>query len=186
MIELIKKQALNDNIPIVMDESLKFITDYIKLNNVKSILEIGTAIGYSAISFAMIGPNVDTIERNTELYNQAVINVNKTNLNSKVKLIYADALKYDKLNNIYDLIFIDGAKAQYTNFFNKYEKHLNKNGVIICDNLNFHNLDIKKVSRSTRQLITKINKFKVFLKENDQFETKFYEIGDGMSVSKRR
>lgn len=186
MIYDIKRYAIEKNIPIIMDAALSFIKDHIMLNNVESILEIGSAIGYSAISFAMIGPNVDTIERDIDLYNKAVDNVSLMRLGNRINLIYADALTYENITKKYDLIFIDAAKAQYINFFNKYQDNLANNGIIICDNLNFHNLDINTVSRSTRQLITKINNFKEFLKNHEEYETIFYDIADGMSVSMKK
>lgn len=185
MINVIKKEALNSKVPIIQDEALDFIIDYIKLNNVKSILEIGTAVGYSAISFAMQGPNVCSIERDKDMYEKALLNVKQSNMASKINLIKDDALTYDGIKDKYDLIFIDAAKSQYINFFNKYSKYLKDDGVIICDNINFHNLDVNKVSRSTRQLIRKINDFKDFLKNNPDFKTEFYNVGDGMSVSKK-
>lgn len=182
----IKLQAKNENVPIITDEGLSFILDKIKELNIKKVLEIGTAIAYSAISFAMNGCTVLTIERNPLMYEKAISNIKEYNLEDKIDALFADALEFelDKKSK-FDLIFIDAAKAQYEKFFNKYQENLNENGVIICDNLNFHNLDINKVSRSTRQLIGKIERFKEFLKNNPNYETTFYNLGDGMSVSKK-
>lgn len=181
----IKEKAVKDNVPIIMDEGLDFIAKKIKEYNVKSILEIGTAVAYSAISFAALGCFVVSIERNTLMYEEAVKNVKETNTKELVNLVFFDALLYET-DKKFDLIFIDAAKAQYEKFFNKYKKNLNEKGIIICDNLNFHNLNINEVSRSTRQLIQKINKFKEFLSNNDEFATTFFNIGDGMSVSIRK
>lgn len=179
----IKNYALENDVPIITDEGLNFISNKIQENNIKTVLEIGTAIGYSAISFTMNGCTVTSIERNEKMYNLAVENVAKLDLKDKVNLIFDDALLTNKVEGKYDLIFIDAAKAQYEKFFNKYKEHLSENGLIICDNLNFHNLDITKVSRSTRQLIGKINRFKEFLTNNSEYETTFFDVGDGMSVS---
>lgn len=179
----IKEYASIHNVPIVTDEGLEFILSQIKTLNIKKVLEIGTAIGYSAISFTMNGCSVTTIERNNDMFKTAINNVNELGLQEQITLINGDALLIDDLNEEFDMIFIDAAKAQYEKFFNKYKKNLSNNGIIITDNLNFHNLDVTKVSRSTRQLIGKINKFKDFLENNKEFNTKFYDIGDGMSVS---
>lgn len=181
----IKTYAINNNVPIIMDEGLEFIINEIKKRNIKKVLEIGTAIGYSAISFAMEGCFVVSIERDLSMYNEAINNISRMELNNKIQVIHADALTYEINDEKFDLIFIDAAKAQYEKFFNKYSKNLNNNGIIICDNLNFHNLDINKVSRSTKALIKKINNFKTFLINNQHYKTNFYNVGDGMSVSEK-
>jgi predicted O-methyltransferase YrrM len=81
------------------------------------------------------------------------------------------------------MIFIDAAKAQYQKFFNKFVPYLKKGGVVICDNLNFHHLNPSLVNRNTRQLIRKINEFKVFLEQHQDYKTTFFDIGDGMSIT---
>ncbi|HKL95638.1 MAG TPA: O-methyltransferase [Haploplasma sp.] len=183
MTSKIKDFALKNDVPIINDEGLAFIINKIKQYNIKTILEIGTAIGYSAISFTMNGASVTSVERNDLMHELAVKHVNELALNDKITLIHDDALTTELVTGKFDLIFIDAAKAQYEKFFNKYEKHLNEGGIIICDNLNFHNLDITKVSRNTRQLLGKIDRFKEFLRNNEHFSTTFYDDGDGMSVS---
>lgn len=189
MFDSLKVFAKTNNVPIICDEGLNFITNLIIENNVKSILEIGSAIGYSALSFSMHGCKIDTIERNEEMFNYAKENISKFKKEKDIFIINKDALEVEDKDlrlMSYDLIFIDAAKAQYERFFKKYEEYLNKNGVIVTDNLNFHNLDINKVSRHTRQLIRKLNSFKEFLINNKKYETNIYDIGDGISVSKRK
>ena len=185
-IENLKKEASEQRVPIICDEGLAFLLDTIKANNVKTVLEIGTAVGYSAINMALMVDRVDTFERDEMMISQAKSNIANFNLEHKITLISADALLFDGDLQNYDLIFIDAAKAQYEKFFTKYAKNLNKSGVIVCDNLNFHNLKESEVSRQTRQLLRKINKFREFLKENIEYETTFFNVGDGMSISKRR
>lgn len=180
----LKKEAILKDIPIITDETLEFIVELIKTNNVKTILEIGSAIGYSSIMFSSYVDTITTIERNEDLAKEAISNIKKHNLENKIEVIFADALTAT-ITDKYDMIFIDGAKAQYKKFFEKYQDNLNENGIIICDNLNFHNLDITKVSRSTRQLIKKLNDFKNYLKDHQDFDTSFYDNGDGLSVSRR-
>ena len=158
----LETKALSTNIPIIQDDSLKFIIDYIKKNNIKSILEIGTAIGYSSIVFALIDENINitTIERNNERYLEAVKNIKKFNLENRINIIFKDALSVS-LNDKYDLIFIDAAKSQNINFFTQFEKNLNDNGTIITDNMNFHGMVNKSLdeikSRNVRGIVRKIN-----------------------------
>ena len=187
-IEELEKYAKENNVPIIQKDGLNFIVDYIRNNNIKKILEIGTAIGYSAINMALINPEIQitTIERNKEMYDKAHLNIKKFNLEKRINIIFGDALT-TKINGKYDLIFIDAAKAQYIKFFEKYKVNLNKNGIIITDNLKFHGLtnNIENIqSKNLKALVKKINNYKEFLKENQEFNTKFYEIGDGIAVSK--
>ncbi len=180
----LKSKALKDNIPILSDEGIELIINEIKKRNLKTMLEIGTAVGYSSIILAPYLSFITTLERNEDLHKKALENI-KEYQKTNIEAVLVDAHDY-KPSRYYDLIFIDAAKAQYEKFFIKYKDFLTSEGIIICDNLNFHNLDINKVSRGTRSLIKKIESFKMFLKENKEFETEFYNIGDGLSVSWRR
>lgn len=170
-------------------DGIQFLTNFIKDNNIKNILEIGTAIGYSAIKMALVDNNINivSIERDEDRYNKAVKNVKKFKLNDRIRLIKDDAFNVE-LNDKFDLIFIDAAKAQSIKFFNKFEKNLNKNKYIITDNLKFHGLveSDEILSKNLRQLVKKIKDYIQFLKENNNYETTFYDIGDGISVSKKR
>ena len=170
-------------------DGIQFLTNFIKDNNIKNILEIGTAIGYSAIKMALVDNNINivSIERDEDRYNKAVKNVKKFKLNDRIRLIKDDAFNVE-LNDKFDLIFIDAAKAQSIKFFNKFEKNLNKNKYIITDNLKFHGLveSDEILSKNLRQLVKKIKDYIQFLKENNNYETTFYNIGDGISVSKKR
>ncbi|XMB66145.1 O-methyltransferase [Mycoplasmatota bacterium zrk1] len=186
------KQYANDNkVPIIEDDGLEFIVDYIKKNNVKRILEIGTAIGYSAINFAKISEEifVKTIERDESMFSYASEAIKHYKLENQIEIVFKDALEIDIMEK-YDLIFIDAAKAQYIKFFEKFSKNLDTNGAIICDNLDFHGIihkDSSEIkSRDLRQLMRKLRNFIEFLRSNDDFETVFHKIGDGISVSKRR
>ncbi|MGI6786957.1 MAG: O-methyltransferase [Acholeplasmataceae bacterium] len=181
----LKEYAIENNVPIINDEGLDFLLNLIKNYNVKTVLEIGTAIGYSAINMANLGCEIITVERDYFMYNEALKNIKLANFEKNIEIIHGDALEVE-INQKVDLIFIDAAKAQYQKFFEKFKNNLNDNGLIVCDNLNFHNLDINKVSRRTKQLLKKINNFKLFLKDNDEFDTTIYNVGDGISVSKRR
>ena len=188
IIQEMRDYAKKYQVPIITDDGLDFLLNYIKENNIKKILEVGTAIGYSAICMCNIDDSitVTSIERDNDRYSLAVQNVSKSNLNDRITLIYGDALEVD-VKGDFDLIFIDAAKAQNIKFFEKYEVLLNTNGTIITDNMNFHGLVNKKVeeieSRNLRQLVRKVNKYKEFLINNSNYDTKFLDIGDGLAVS---
>lgn len=188
-IESIKAYALENQVPIIKDAGLAFLLEQIKQFNVSSILEIGTAIGYSAIMMAQTGANVVTIERDPKMYEEAQNNINSLNLTDKIKVIHADALMaFDQVkDNQFDLLFIDAAKAQYQKFFDIYTPLVKKGGIVVCDNLEFHGLvansDLSNCSRSLRALVRKLRNFRESLANNEAFQTKFYSIGDGMSVS---
>ncbi len=189
-LEEIENYAHLNNIPIMEKEGIEFLTEYIKKNKVTKILEIGSAIGYSAIKMALVNKNIHitTVERDKERYEEAVKNIKKMHLEKQIDIRNMDAFDlylFDK----YDLIFIDAAKAQYIKFFEKFKKNLDRNGVIVTDNINFHGLvnSTEKIkSRNVRALVRKINAYITFLKENEEFETTFYEIGDGVAISKRK
>ena len=188
IIKEMERYAEANNVPIIEDDSIKFINKYIELNNVKSILEIGTAIGYSAMLMASTSEDVEvtTIERDDKKYREAVKNINRAGLDKRIEIVFNDALDVNLAGHSYDLIFIDAAKGQYIKFFEKFEHYLNPGGVIISDNLKFHGLVKEKdrnESRNVRQLVGKIEKYIEFLKGNDKYITKFYDIGDGLSVS---
>jgi len=183
----IEDYAFEENIPIMQKDGIEFLTNYIKENNIKNILEIGSAIGYSAIKMALVNDDikVTTIERDKERFDIAVNNINNFNLNSRINIINKDALNIE-LNDKYDLIFIDAAKSQYIKFFEKFEKNLKTNGVVVSDNLSFHGLvedESKTNNRNTKQLVRKIRKYIEYLKENTNYKTTFYQLGDGVAIS---
>ena len=184
----LEKYAQDNNIPIMLPDGIEFLLDYIKKNNIKNILEIGTAIGYSAIRMCLIDQNikVTTIERDEKRYKEALKNISEFNLTNQINVILDDALNTN-IKEKFDLIFIDAAKSQYINFFEKYKTNLNSNGVIVSDNLKFHGLvetPINEIeSRNVRGLVRKLNNYIDFLKNNQEFKTTFYDIGDGIGVS---
>lgn len=187
----IKRVALEENVPIMQDETMDFITDYIEKKNIKKVLEIGTAVGYSAIMMALSSPNVTvvTIEKDKDRYIKALKNVKKMGLEDRITLIFNDALEV-KLKEKFDLILIDAAKSKNLEFFSHFENNLEINGSIITDNLSFHGYvkkDLKEISsRNIRGLVKKIRAYIEFLENNLKYKTKFYEIGDGISVTERR
>ena len=186
-----KQYAEVNNVPIMMDEGIDFLTTFILKNHVKNVLEIGTAIGYSAIMMALVDPNlkITTIERDEVRYLEALKNVKAFGLENRITLIYNDAFNV-KLEEKFDLIFIDAAKAQNIKFFEMFERNLEYRGVIITDNLKFHGLVDKKEeeikSKNLRALVRKMKDYVDYLKTNEKYNTEFFEVGDGISVSTRK
>lgn len=190
IVKEIRTYAKENNVPIMLDDGIEFLTNYIVKNKINTVLEIGTAIGYSAIMMALANPDltVTTIERDEKRYLEALKNIKKLKLENRIRLIFNDALDAN-IEGKYDLIFIDAAKAQSIRFFEKFERNLNPGGVIVTDNLEFHGLVKKKEeeieSRNLRALVRKVKEYINFLKANDRYETEFLSIGDGISVSKK-
>ena len=190
MVRVLEEYAEKNNIPIMQKDGIEFLLKYIEDNNIQTILEIGSAIGYSAIRMALINKNIKitTIERDKERYDLAVKNITDFNLNNQIEIILSDAFDVE-LTEKYDLIFIDAAKSQYIKFFEKFKNNLSNGGVIVSDNLDFHGLtkvDENTLSRNVRGLVRKLNKYVEFLENNQEFNTTFYNLGDGVSVSERK
>ena len=184
-----EKYAIDNNVPIIEKKSIAFIMKYIKNNNVLNVLEIGSAIGYSSILMASSTKDVQvtTIERDETRYIECLKNVKKCGMEKKINVVYQDALELNLSEELrYDLIFIDAAKGQYTKFFEKYKHFLNPGGAIITDNIKFHGYvgESSKLDKGNlKSLVEKIENYVEFLKNNPEFDTKFYDIGDGLSVS---
>lgn len=188
LIDEIRVYGENNSVPIMSRDTITTIQRIIKDNNIKSILEVGTAIGYSTICFASTGiDKIESIERDKERYDIAVSNVEKSGLNN-ISLNLMDVFDFNT-DSKYDLIIIDAAKSQNRRIFEKFMNNLNENGIIIIDNLSFHGFvgksnEIK--SRNLRQMVRKIEKFIEYLKNNDEFDTEFIEVGDTLGVCKKR
>ncbi len=187
-----EEYASSKNVPIIEKKSIAFIMKYIKDHNIKNILEIGSAIGYSAILMASSSKDafVTTIERDEERYMECLKNVKKCGFDKKINVVFQDALDVNLSEDLkFDLIFIDAAKGQYTKFFEKYKYFLKDGGTIITDNIKFHGYvgsSDKIESKNLKSLVEKIENYIDFLKDNEDFETKFYDIGDGLSVSVKK
>ncbi len=190
IIKEIEEYAEKENVPIMNKRGINFLCKLIKEKNIKNILEIGSAIGYSSIKMALCSDDIKitTIERDEIRYNEAIKNINRCNLNNRINIIFGDALE-TKIDGLYDLIFIDAAKGQNIKFFNMYKNNLAKNGIIVTDNMSFHGLveETERIkNKNLRQLVNKIRKYIVFLKENTEYTTKFYKTGDGIAVTVKK
>ena len=187
-IKQVKKEALETDIPIMEDETINYIKKYIVENKIKRILEIGTAVGYSGLNYLSLDYDISlvTIERDENRYLKALQNFKEAGLESRVDIIFKDALEVD-INDKFDLIILDGAKGQNINFFNKFKKNLEANGTIITDNMYLHgyvNKDEEDItSRNLRALVRKIKDYHNFLEENEEYDSEILKIGDGIAVS---
>ncbi len=186
----LKKYGKSHKVPISLDDTLDFLIKTINNSNSKQILEIGTAIGYSAITIAENTDcaNIDSLEIDSERYNLAKENVAKHNLTEKITLYNLDALEYIKnTDKIYDFIYLDGPKGQYINYLPYLIKILKIGGIIFADNLYFHGMVTGKipVSKGCRAMIKGLHKYIDEINSNPSLDTKIYDIGDGIGVSKR-
>lgn len=185
----IHDEARNEGIPIMFDDGMEFLLDYIrKHEEIRDILEIGTAVGYSAIRMAEIrwDMEIDTLEVNETMYRQALRNIESENLSDRIHVHLCDAAEFET-GKIYDLIFVDAAKSQYRRYQEHFLHNAGPGTVFIYDNLNFHGIvDNESLShnRSTIQMTHKIHKFRDHLLKDERFDTVFHpEIGDGVAVS---
>ena len=141
---------------------------------------------------ALVNKNIHivSIERDQERYIEAVKNIKKFKLDKRITLILGDALDLNvDLTDKFDMLFIDAAKGQYTKFFEKFSKNIEDDGVIVSDNMNFHGLvdEVDSIeNKNLRQLVTKLKNYINFLEENDEYDTKFYKVGDGIAITAKK
>jgi len=188
-----EEYAKQNNVPIMELIGIETLLQLLRIQKPKKILEIGTAIGYSALRMvdAIDSSQVVSIERDEARYLTAVENVKKFQRESQIVLLLGDALELEeevRAHGPFDAIFIDAAKGQYQKFFHLYSKFLADDGVIYSDNILFHGLvAAEKVdSRNVRQLVRKINNYNQWLMENEEYDTAILPVGDGIAISKKR
>ncbi len=190
-LEIIKKKALEEHIPIIMDDTLETIEKYLKEEKVKRILEIGTAVGYSAICFTkFLEKNgiIDTIERDTERIKQAKQNIIKAEVDDKVNIYEGDAVEIlPTLNQKYDIVFIDAAKGKYPFFLKEALRMINKNGIIFADNILYKGYVMSDYNKhKQRTAVRNLREYIKEVSENPNLETEILEVGDGLAISKIR
>lgn len=186
-LSLIEEYAKDNYVPIMLKDGIEYLCNYIKDNNIKNILEVGSAIGYSAIMMALVSEDITitTIEKDEDRYNMAVDNIHKFNLDKRINIILGDA-KEVELTDKYDLIFIDASKGNNIYFFEKFTNNLTEDGVIITDNLSFHGrVEDTSLITSKNQLgiVKKIKTFIDYLDNNKEFTTTYVEVGDRIAIS---
>ena len=188
-INLIKEKALEEHIPIIMDDTLKVIGSILEKNKPTKILEIGTAVGYSAICFSKYlakNGRIDTIERDEERIREAKINIKDMELEDIIQIYEGDAVEIlPTLNDKYDVVFIDAAKGKYPFFLKEALRMLNKDGIIFADNILYKGYVMSDYNKHKQR--TAVRNLREYIKEvteNDNLETEILEVGDGLAISK--
>ena len=185
----IKQKALEEHIPIIMDDTLDVIEKVLDKRKVKNILEIGTAVGYSAICFSQYIAEdgyIDTIERDEQRIREAKENIKSMNLENKIHIFEGDAVEIlPSLDKKYDIIFIDAAKGKYPFFLKESLRMLNKDGIIFADNILYKGYVMSDYNKHKQR--TAVRNLREYIKEvteNPNLETEILEVGDGLAVSK--
>ena len=185
----IKEKALEAHIPIIMDDTLEVIDKILKETKPKAILEIGTAVGYSAMCFSRYlaeDGKIDTIEREHERVEEAKINIQKVGVADKINLIEGDAVEIlPTLDKKYDVVFIDAAKGKYPFFLKQAKRMLNKNGIIFADNILYKGYVMSDYNKHKQR--TAVRNLREYIKEVTEDETcttEILEVGDGLAISR--
>ena len=181
----IKEKALEEHIPIIMDDTLETIEKYIGNSKLNKILEIGTAVGYSAICFTQFlseNGKIDTIEREKDRVEEAKENIKKAEVQEYIQIYEGDAVEIlPNLNDKYDMIFIDAAKGKYPFFLQQSLRLLNSDGIIFADNILYKGYVMSDYNKHKQR--TAVRNLREF-SENPNLETEILEVGDGLAVSK--
>ncbi|MEK4024545.1 O-methyltransferase [Sporosarcina sp. FSL W7-1283] len=189
-----ERYAAEHRVPIMDDTGLNTLIGLLQIQKPKRILEIGSAIGYSAIRIALAFPEamIYTIERDAERYAKAVEHIERSGLQERIQIIQDDALEFDEKNlpkQPFDTLFIDAAKGQYQKFFEKYSPLISAKGVIYCDNMFMHGMVLLKdaeVPKRNRTMIRNLQKFTDWAMNHERYETSLLPIGDGILIAVRK
>lgn len=190
-VQKIKEKALEEHIPIIMDDTLEVIAKYLKKEKPTSILEIGTAVGYSAICFSEFlaeDGKIDTIEREKDRVLQARENIKKAEVEEKINIYEGDAVEIlPTLNKKYDAVFIDAAKGKYPFFLKESLRMLKPNGYIFADNILYKGYVLSDYNKhKQRTAVTHLRQYIKETTENPELETEILEVGDGLAITKKR
>ena len=188
-LQKIKQKALEEHIPIIMDDTLGVVEKELKNNPPARILEIGTAVGYSAICFSEFlqnGGTIDTIERDQERIEEAKINIKKVGVENCINIYEGDAVEIlPTLNEKYDMVFIDAAKGKYPFFLKESLRMLKENGVIFADNILYKGYVMSDYNKhKQRTAVRNLREYIKEVSENPDLETEILEVGDGLAISK--
>lgn len=188
-LEKIKQKALEEHIPIIMDDTLEVVDRILKEVQPKRILEIGTAVGYSAMCFSEYlqgDGKIDTIERDEERIAEAKVNIKNVGVEDKINIYEGDAVEIlPTLNEKYDVVFIDAAKGKYPFFLKEALRMIKPTGVILADNILYKGYVMSDYNKHKQR--TAVRNLREYIKEvteNPNIETEILEVGDGLSVSK--
>ena len=190
-LEKIKEKALEEHIPIIMDDTLEVIEKYLEKEPPKKILEIGAAVGYSAMCFSEFladGGKIDTIERDEERIKEAKINFKNVGVEEKIKLYEGDAVEIlPTLNEKYDMVFIDAAKGKYPFFLKEALRMINENGIIFADNILYKGYVMSDYNKhKQRTAVRNLREYIKEVSESPNLETEILEVGDGLAISRIR
>lgn len=185
----IKEKALEDHIPIIMDDTLEVIDKLLRENRPNKILEVGTAVGYSAICFSEYlndGGKIDTIERDHERVVEARENIKKAEVEDKINIFEGDAVDIlPTFDDKYDVVFIDAAKGKYPFFLEQAKRMLNKKGIILADNILYKGYVLSDYNKhKQRTAVRNLREYIKLTTEDPNFETEILEVGDGIAISK--
>lgn len=185
----IKNKAIEEHVPIIMDDTLDKMKEIIGNRKFKRILEIGTAVGYSALCFSEFledNGEIDTIERNEEMIKQAKENIKILKGNKKINLYEGDAVEVlPTLNNDYDMVFIDAAKGKYPFFLEQALRMLKKDGIIFADNILYKGYVMSDYNKhKQRTAVTHLREYIKLTTEDPKLDTVILEVGDGLAVTK--
>lgn len=188
-----EQYALDNHVPIMQLSAIENLLQMLRIQKPTSILEVGSAIGYSAIRMAQAIENVQivTIERDLPRIEQAKKFIERSNVKENIVLIEGDALEVDVESNYpsFDAVFIDAAKGQYQKFFDKYSPLVKSGGILYIDNMYMHglsDLDMKDVPRRKRTMIRNLHKFAEWVIQNEQYQSTFFPVGDGLLICIKR
>lgn len=184
----IKEHAIERHIPIIMDDTLNVIEERLRARRTDRILEIGTAVGYSAICFSeFLEPNgiIDTIERDEERIKEAKENIKIIDNNKKINIYEGDAVEIlPTINEKYDMIFIDAAKGKYPFFLEQALRLLKKDGIIFADNILYKGYVMSDYNKhKQRTAVTHLREYIKLTTEDPQLNTEILEVGDGLAIT---
>ncbi len=188
-LDKIKQKALEEHIPIIMDDTLEVVDKILKETKPKKILEIGTAVGYSAMCFSEYlqeGGIIDTIERDEERIVEAKENIKKVGVTEKINILEGDAVEIlPTLTGKYDVVFIDAAKGKYPFFLKESLRMLEKNGIILADNILYKGYVMSDYNKhKQRTAVRNLREYIQEVTQNPNLETEILEVGDGLAISK--
>lgn len=192
ILEEIKKEALENHVPILRDDALKFISLILQIAKPDKILEIGTAVGYSAINFSKYfkdeNSKILSIEINENMYKKATENIHNMNLDKSIQVVLADATEYlgtmDETKEQFDVVFIDAAKGQYVIFLENAIRLVKPGGIIIADNVYFNGRVLNGYNEHKfRTAVTRLKKYIEIINTDERLSSSIFDIGDGVAVS---
>lgn len=190
ILEMIEQEALKERVPIIRKEMQSFLKVLLLLKRPKRILEIGAAVGFSALlmsEYAGSGCRIDTIENYEKRIQKAEENIKRAGKEEQIHLLKGDAMEILKtLEEAYDMIFVDAAKAQYIAYFPEAMRLLNNGGILISDNVLQDGGIMESrfaVERRDRTIHSRMREYLYLLKHDERLETAVVPIGDGASVS---